>query len=84
MWSVLLGIYIVGPWKVSQFKMATTASLKIPELLILNNFCCVCHKCDLSIHEVLGQDCRVLRQSFVIWEPYSLVGRLNVTAKESN
>lgn len=65
-------IYVVGPWKTSQFKMATSASLKTPELLSFNNLCYVCYKCDLSIHGVLGQDRRVLRQSFVIWEPCSL------------
>lgn len=65
-------IYIVGPWKTSQFKMATSASLKILELLSFNNLCYVCYKCDLNIHGVLGQDRRVLRQSFVIWEPCSL------------
>lgn len=82
-------IYIVGPWKTSQFKMATSASLKIPELLSFNNFCYVCYKCGLSIHGVLGQDRRVLRQSFVIWGPCTLwadsILQMKISpAKESN
>lgn len=82
-------IHTVVPWQTSQFKMATSASLKTPELLIFNNLCYVCYKCDLSIHEILVQDRRVCRQSFVIWEPCSLwadsILQMKISpAKESN